>query len=494
MIRLLPALLVVLAPLSATAASWPDLSSARASGGGGENDAAVVVAIEKYAEVPAIAGAAQNGDDWYRFLTKSRGVPVTSVSLLRDREGTVEKIRKAASAAASQVKPGGTLWFVFIGHGAPAQDGSDGVLVGYDAQQEADSLYARSLPQKELLALLDRGSKGRALVILDACFSGRTGSGAPIVKGLQPLIAVKALAPVKALLLTAGRADQFAGPLPGADRPAFSYLMLGALRGWGDKDGDGVVTAGEALAYTREVLATAAKDRTQTPELAGDEKTPLVKGAREKAPDLSEIVLARVEVAPPKKVEPGSEEKIGVTAYLLCQRKLPTGKYQDVPSCAEAKLSAGDRVKIGLETDRTARIYVFNFNSTGQFQTLFPDPNIDNEVAAKQKVFLPAGEDWLEIDDVKGVTENIRVIASPRKIAELESLRGLDVPPAAGGGAAPEAVKSRGAIDGVTARGFNKPGSGKAVTLTVGSQTVNTIPLVASGPGVALLEFSIQHR
>ena len=32
------------------------------------------------------------------------------------------------------------LWFVFIGHGAPARDGQDGLLVGFDAQQKARSL------------------------------------------------------------------------------------------------------------------------------------------------------------------------------------------------------------------------------------------------------------------------------------------------------------------------------------------------------------------
>jgi hypothetical protein len=48
-------------------------------------------------------------------------------------------------------------------------------------------------------------------------------------------------------VLSAGKGDQFAGPLPGLGRPAFSWLVLGALRGWGDADRDGTVTAREAV-------------------------------------------------------------------------------------------------------------------------------------------------------------------------------------------------------------------------------------------------------
>lgn len=52
-------------------------------------------------------------------------------------------MRQSAHEKAAEVEPGGTLWFVFVGHGAPSKDAKDGVLIGVDAQQRADSLYAR---------------------------------------------------------------------------------------------------------------------------------------------------------------------------------------------------------------------------------------------------------------------------------------------------------------------------------------------------------------
>ena len=140
---------------------WPDLSKALPRAiGGGKKDQAVIVGITRYAHVAEINGAAENATDWYNYLVKSRGVPIDRVSLLLDEDATVEEMRFAISEASQRVKKGGTLWFVFIGHGAPARNGRDGLLVGFDAQQKARSIQTRSLLRGELLATLQE-SKAR---------------------------------------------------------------------------------------------------------------------------------------------------------------------------------------------------------------------------------------------------------------------------------------------------------------------------------------------
>lgn len=286
-------LALMLSSGAAEAVEWPDLAKPGVVQGGGEKDAAVVVGIENYAYVSRVPGAAANANDWYAWLTKSRKVPIGRVRLLRNEEGTLEQLRAEAEWAASTVKPGGTLWFVFIGHGAPAPDGKDGVLVGADVQQRASSLYARSLRQQELLATLGKGAQARTVNVVDACFSGRTSAKGVLVESLQPMIAVSARAVgSNVVVLTAGRGDQFAGPLPGANRPAFSYLALGALRGWADENGDGQVTAEEVAAYTNDALTALVKDRRQTPELAGNGALPLSGGAKERGPDLVAMVMS----------------------------------------------------------------------------------------------------------------------------------------------------------------------------------------------------------
>ncbi|MFA6317801.1 MAG: SUMF1/EgtB/PvdO family nonheme iron enzyme [Elusimicrobiota bacterium] len=288
---LLAAALTAAVPGPGSAAvSWPDLERPAASIGGGEGDSAVIVGIERYAFVAPVRGADDNARAWYDYLTKTRNVKPSNVRLLLESDGTLEDIRDAAKSAAGASAPGGTLWFVFIGHGAPAGDAKDGVLVGVDAQQKAASLYARSLPRGELLALLGKTKAGQVQVVLDACFSGKTEAGA-LVDGLQPLVAAVMAPPPDArfLVMTAGKGNQFAGPLPGAKRPAFSYLLLGALRGWADSNHDGKVTAGEAFGFTEEALRATLRGRDQTPELTGKAEALVGASAGEAGPDLAQL-------------------------------------------------------------------------------------------------------------------------------------------------------------------------------------------------------------
>jgi hypothetical protein len=281
--------LATAAPL-ASAADWPELSLPAPGRGGGENDAALVVGIESYAAIQPVPGAVRNAKDWANYFAETRGMPFGSYKVLLNDQATLDEIKEAAEDVATKVKPKGTLWFVFIGHGAPAKDGSDGLLVGWDAKQTAASLYARSLSQKTLAGMLGKGAQARTVMVVDACFSGRRPDGAPLVAGLQPILLAQ-IAPAlsnSVLLLGAGT-DQFAGPLPGQNRPAFSYLVLGGLRGWADDNGDGLVTGFEVAKFTQSALWALVKDRTQTPELVGDGNLPLANGAYEARPDLGAI-------------------------------------------------------------------------------------------------------------------------------------------------------------------------------------------------------------
>lgn len=290
---LLPSLLILLAG-AAAAEGWPDLSRVPpGASGGGEKDAAVIIGLENYAAVAPVPGALLNANDWHSYLTGGLKVPLERIALLRDNEATREAIEEKVREAAAAVEPGGTLWFVFIGHGAPSKDGKDGLLVGWDAQQRADSLFARSVSQKALLASIAKGRHMRAMMIIDACFSGRTPEGASLVPGLQPLIlkadtAASGLGLSRAVVMTAARSDQFAGPLPGARRPAFSYLALGGLRGWAT--GEGPLSPDRLVAYVGKAMR--ALQLHQQPELAAFAAGQLLPSARETGPDLAALVRA----------------------------------------------------------------------------------------------------------------------------------------------------------------------------------------------------------
>lgn len=286
-------------PATTVAPTWPELDTVPPRTGGGEKDAAVVVAIEDYTapEMPDVPGARANGLAWVNYLIKARGVPGTRVRWMRDAEAADrEELRSAAEAAASQVQPGGVLWFIFIGHGVPAKDAKDGLLVAADARQTPQSVYTRSLAKADLERELLKGAQARTVVLLDTCFSGRDGGGGSLLPGIQPGLPVMPDTRPDVTLLSAGKSDEFAGALPGANRPAFSYLVLGALRGWGDADGNGEVTAEEAVVYARDVLTVLPTGRRQTPQLqGGTEPLVLARGAREQGPSLEAM---RAETTP----------------------------------------------------------------------------------------------------------------------------------------------------------------------------------------------------
>jgi len=298
--RFLPIVIAsVLVASHSFAQSWPSLAKPAPAVGGGSHDAAVVVAIENYAFIAPIPGAKVNANAWYDYFVKTRRIPFKNVFRRIDGDATTEDIQRVTARAADAVGGNGTLWFVFIGHGAPSADGKDSLLVGVDTQAKAESLEARGLTQRRLLSTLTKSHAGTIVAVLDACFSGRGVQGSQLVAGLQPLVLTQAWTPddPRMVVLTAAKGDEFAGQLPGVQRPAFSYLTLGGLRGWADEAGDGNITADEVRSYADSVLRTMVKDRTQTPVLIGDGSKLIALSAGEKGPDLAE--LAKQEVANP---------------------------------------------------------------------------------------------------------------------------------------------------------------------------------------------------
>ena len=291
--RCVLALFVTIAAGPALAQTWPDLTDDAGVQGGGENDAALIVGVTDYYNLPKIDGAAQNAEAWQQWLLRSRKVPSTRVELLTDKLATREKIEKNLEQLAQQVGPKGTLWFIFIGHGAPNKEGTDGLLLGVDTDADSDSLSARGVAQERALSLIGQGKQAHSVVVFDACFSGKTGDGGTtLVKGMMATLPNRkaASAPIKATVLAAS--DSFAGPLPNADRPAYSYLLLGALRGWADENGDKAVDVDEAHEFTRSHIQRLFKGSDRLPSKRGPSVV-LAKNVREKQPDIAALVSGK---------------------------------------------------------------------------------------------------------------------------------------------------------------------------------------------------------
>ncbi len=315
-------------------ADWPAVearSSVQATGG---RDAALIVAIEDYTFLPDVPGAVANGEAWRTFLEDNMGVP--RVYTLYDQKASREEMKRFAQRAAADVQPGGKLWFVFVGHGAPSPRG-EGLLIGMDAQQTVDSLGARSASQSEIVNALRSGEASDVVMVVDACFSGRDGGGQLLAKGSQPVVPVQAAnVPTNVVMISAAQSNEFAGSLPDEDRPAFSYLLLGALRGWAD-DGDGSVTTGEAVRWTQTQLGHVT-GRTQTPTIAGSENLRLTSNATEADPGIGMLMRgvrgSVAEVEPPKIKghDTGKGVAVPIPDGWFVHSSVPASYHEDGPT------------------------------------------------------------------------------------------------------------------------------------------------------------------
>ena len=289
-------LLLCFAPAGADAqhVAWPSLETTPQLQQGQANDVALIIAIERYDHLPDIGGVLQNARDWEIFFR--RGLGMRQVYTLINHEATREEMERLAKVAAEAAAEDSRLWVLFIGHGTPAPDGGEGALVGSDARQTVNSLAHRSLPQSRFLELLQQGAQRDTVIVLDTCFSGQTREGDALAEGAMPVVPVDTTPAVHSnvVMMTGARADQFAGALPGASRPAFSYLLLGAMRGWAASE-NGEVSVSDAVSFARHHLR-GVPGREQTPEIVGEAEFVLTRGARETDPLQKQL---SIQVSPP---------------------------------------------------------------------------------------------------------------------------------------------------------------------------------------------------
>jgi len=223
-------------------------------------DAAVVVAIADYESLPGIPEVERDAREWARYLQDERRLGY--VAMLSGEEASPDGILQAIDRASGEVLPGGKLWFVYSGHGAPSADGTDGLLVCSHAKP--DALEQASLPVKSLLQRLEELGGTETIALLDTSFTGLDAANEPIAEGLQPMTATPDWGLSKGQVLTAAAVDQPLVRLPGGRGSAYSSVVLAGLRGDADIDMDDRVSSQEAQFYAFAALAYLGSERNMS--------------------------------------------------------------------------------------------------------------------------------------------------------------------------------------------------------------------------------------
>ncbi len=251
-------------------------------------DAALIISVDDYAFLPDVPNARKNGRDWYRFFNQTRGISPDRIMWLDDTTASKEQMLKSAAEIAKLTQDGGLLWFVFIGHGAPSNEGPQ--LVGVNAPNKYQALVDAGAPLVKMMDRMVEGKQRHTLAFVDASFSGRGYSGKPLVIDALPQLNNEIPYVNDTSFFLASSLDKTAGLLPGDFRPAFSYLTLGGLHGWADQDKDGHIRSREILDYVKLALrATSPSVDIQKPELIGMGDLVISSGPSGGGPDLSRI-------------------------------------------------------------------------------------------------------------------------------------------------------------------------------------------------------------
>ncbi|KLD78916.1 tetratricopeptide repeat protein [Xanthomonas hyacinthi] len=223
---------------------------------GYDNSWAVVIGIDDYARWPRLQYAANDAQAIAQTLTGSFGFPSSQVIVLRNQEATRNNILAAFHdrLAHGGVGRNDRVFVFFAGHGATRKLAS-GRDLGYIVPADSDpaQFATDAIPMTEIQDIAESLEAKHVLFVMDACYSGLGltrgggGTGAYLRENARR---------VARQMLTAGGADQQVADSGPNGHSVFTWVLLQALSGKGDLNGDGLITGTELAAYVAPAVSS----------------------------------------------------------------------------------------------------------------------------------------------------------------------------------------------------------------------------------------------
>jgi uncharacterized caspase-like protein len=211
------------------------------------------VGVSKYQKLPNdlwLQDPDADASTFARFLASPQGgaVPADQMMVLTNEQATTAALRQAFQSFIRE-RPGksDTVFILIAGHGTVDSHGA--YILTYDSDPE--NLSDSALPMAELHTLVEEQLTKVARVVLLADVCRAATIAGQKTTSLGAVVEKIGEAPGEMLGLMAARPKElsFEGPEFGGGHGAFTYSVLKGLTGAADRDGDGVVTAGELIDF-----------------------------------------------------------------------------------------------------------------------------------------------------------------------------------------------------------------------------------------------------
>lgn len=234
------------------------------------NNFALVIGVEKYSnELPDAQYAERDAQSVKNHLL-ALGYPERNIKLLQGSRAVRSSLEAYLEDwLPKNVKPDGSVFVYFSGHGAPDPESGQAYLVPWDG--DPAYLSRTAYPLKRLYSSLNALKTKRVLVALDSCFSG-AGGRSVLQKGTRPLVNKVDLGSSselgKLVVFTASAGNQISGTFDSQGHGLFTYYFLKGLDG-AAANAQGGVSAKNLYDYLSPKVADEANraNRTQSPQL-----------------------------------------------------------------------------------------------------------------------------------------------------------------------------------------------------------------------------------
>lgn len=222
---------------------------------------AIVIGIDDYARWPKLGYAANDAQAIADTLRTQFDFPSTNIIVLKNGDATRNNILAAFHdrLAHGGLNRNDRVFVFFAGHGA-TQRLASGRELGYiiPADSDPQRFASDAIAMSDIQNIAESLPAKHVMFVMDACYSGL---GLTRGAGTTAFLRENARRTARQML-TAGGADQQVADSGPDGHSVFTWVLLQALAGQGDLNGDGLITGTELAAY---VAPTVSGISQQTP-------------------------------------------------------------------------------------------------------------------------------------------------------------------------------------------------------------------------------------